>query len=53
MRLKKIEKKFTKAKQKKINKLKKYAGQGNIYEIFEDLTSSQIRELKSKEQYLK
>jgi hypothetical protein len=46
-----LEKKLAKVKQEKLDRIKKYAGKGSIYQKFENLTSSQIREKKAKEQY--
>jgi len=46
-----LEEKIVKAKQEKINRVKKYAGKGSISQRFEDLTPVQMREKKAKEQY--
>ena len=46
-----LEKKLAKEKQEKLDRIKKYAGKGSIYQKFENLTSSQIKEKKAKEQY--
>jgi len=46
-----LEEKLNKAKQAKLDRIMQFAGKGSIHERFEDLSSSQIRELKAKEQY--
>ena len=46
-----LKKKLLKEKQEKLDRVMKYVGKGSIDERFENLTSSQIRELKAKEQY--
>jgi len=46
-----LEDKIAKEKQKKLDRMMKYVGKGSIHERFENLTSSQIKELKAKEQY--
>ena len=46
-----LEDKVTKKKQEKIDRLMKFAGTGVIYERFNNLTSSQIKEKVAKEKY--
>ena len=46
-----LEKKLAKAKQEKIDRVMKFAGKGSMHKRFENLTASQMREKKAKEQY--
>jgi len=46
-----LDDKRNKEKQEKLDRLMQFAGKGRIHERFENLTSSQIRELKAQEQY--
>jgi len=46
-----LEKKMAKEKQEKLDRIMKFAGKGSIHKRFEDLTVSQMREKKAKEQY--
>jgi hypothetical protein len=46
-----LEKKLDKEKQEKLDRIMKFAGKGSIHKRFENLTSSQMREKKAKEQY--
>ena len=46
-----LEKKLAKVKQEKLDKIMKFAGKGCIHQRFENLTASEIRESKAKEQY--
>jgi len=47
-----LEKKMAKEKQEKLDRIMKFAGKGSIHKRFEDLTASQMREKKAKEQDL-
>ena len=46
-----LEKKLAKEKQEKLDRIMKFAGKGSIHKRFENLTASEIREKKAKEQY--
>ena len=46
-----LDKKISDNKQKKLNRLHKYAGKGKIQEKFNDLTNAQIREKIAEEKY--
>jgi hypothetical protein len=46
-----LDNKISKEYQEKLDRIMKYAGAGDIYERFDDLTSSQIRENMAKEKY--
>lgn len=46
-----LERKLAKEKQEKLDRIMKFAGKGSIYKRFENLTASEIREKKVKEQY--
>jgi guanylate kinase len=46
-----LENKVTKKKHDKLDRIMKYAGKGEIYERFNKLTSSQIREKVALEKY--
>jgi hypothetical protein len=46
-----LDNKISKEHQEKLDRIMKYAGAGDIYERFDDLTSSQIRENMAKEKY--
>jgi hypothetical protein len=46
-----LEDKIAKEIQEKLDRIKKYAGQGKVKERFNDLTSSKIREKVAKEKY--
>ena len=46
-----LEKKQDKEKQEKLDRIMKFAGKGSIHKRFENLTASQMREKKAKEQY--
>jgi hypothetical protein len=40
-----------KEKQEKLNRIRQYAGKGRIHRRFDDMSASEIREAKAKEQY--
>jgi len=46
-----LDEKISKEKQEKLNRLMKFAGKGEIYERFNNLTSREIREKVAKEKY--
>jgi len=46
-----LEKKLAKEKQEKLDRIMKFAGKGSIYPRFNDMTASEIREQKAKEQH--
>ena len=46
-----LDDKISKRQQEKLDRIKKYAGSGGVYERFNNLTSSQIREKVAKEKY--
>jgi len=46
-----LEDKISKEQQEKFDRIQKFAGRGEIYKRFDNLTSSQIKEKKSTEQY--
>ncbi len=46
-----LEDKISKEQQEKFDRIKKFSGSGEIYKRFDNLTSSQIKEKKSIEQY--
>jgi len=46
-----LEKKLAKERQEKLDRIQKYAGKGTIYKRFDNLSASEIREQKAKEQY--
>jgi len=46
-----LEKKLAKEKQEKLDRIMKFAGKGSIDKRFENLTASEIKEKKAKEQY--
>ena len=43
--------KISKQQQEKLNRVMKFAGRSKVYERFENLTSSQIKEKVAKEKY--
>ena len=46
-----LEKKLAKAKQEKLDRIMKFAGKGSMHKRFENMTASQMKEKKVKEQY--
>lgn len=46
-----LEDKISKEQQEKVDRIKKFAGRGEIYKRYDNLTSGQIKEKKSIEQY--
>jgi len=46
-----LDEKIAKEKQEKLDRLRKYAGQGKVHERFDGLTSAQIREKIAREKY--
>ena len=46
-----LENKISRSKQEKLNEIKKFVGKGKIYERFNDLTSSEIREKVALEKH--
>ncbi len=46
-----LEDKISKEQQEKLDRINKFAGRGEMYKKFDDLTSIQIKEKKAIEQY--
>lgn len=48
-----LDAKISKIQQEKLDRIRKYAGKGEVHERFNDLTQSEIREKAAKEKYAK